>query len=67
MVRTPEGNVIIDPTGKANGRGAYLCRHIDCWNKGLQKGHIARSLKVNLSTEDLTKLRDSLQTEFAEA
>lgn len=67
VVRTPEGNVIIDPTGKANGRGAYLCRHIECWDKGLQKGRIARALKVNLSTEVLTKLRDSLQAEFAEA
>lgn len=30
IIRTPEGEVRYDPTGKANGRGAYLCRRSDC-------------------------------------
>ncbi len=65
MVRTPAGEVIVDPTGKANGRGAYLCRNADCWDKGLQKGRIAQTLKVTLSAEELTVLRAGLQTQFA--
>lgn len=66
VVRTPEGNVIIDPTGKANGRGAYLCRKPDCWHKGLHKGRIAQALKVTLSAQELANLQTYLQTEFAE-
>ena len=65
VVRTPEKNVVVDPTGKANGRGAYLCRQRDCQDKGLQKGRLDRALKVTLSEADLTLLRSALQTELA--
>ncbi len=51
---------MIDPTGKANGRGTYLCQNNDCLVKGLQKGFITRALKVTLSPEELTKLQDAL-------
>ena len=64
VVRTPEKNVVVDPTGKANGRGAYLCRQSDCQDKGLQKGRLDRALKVTLSEADLTLLRSALQTEL---
>ncbi len=67
VVRIPGKKVIIDPTGKANGRGAYLCQNIDCWDKGLQTGRIVQALKVTLSSEELTALRANLQTEFAGA
>jgi predicted RNA-binding protein YlxR (DUF448 family) len=60
VVRTPAGEIIIDPTGKANGRGAYLCRNANCWDKGLQKGHLAKALKVALSQEAITDLRAEL-------
>jgi predicted RNA-binding protein YlxR (DUF448 family) len=51
VVRTPEGNVVIDETGKLNGRGAYLCRQRPCWDKALAKGQLGRSLKVRLQAE----------------
>ncbi|MDM8529345.1 YlxR family protein, partial [Anaerolineales bacterium HSG24] len=31
IVRTPEGEFIVDPTGKVNGRGAYICQQPACW------------------------------------
>jgi predicted RNA-binding protein YlxR (DUF448 family) len=65
VVRTPAGDFIIDPTGKANGRGAYLCRQTSCWEKGLQKQHLAQALKVNLSAAELTELQAHLQTELS--
>lgn len=67
LVRTPAGEVIIDPTGKANGRGIYLCRQLTCWDKGLKKERLAQSLKVNLSPEEVTVLRDALQSELSKA
>jgi hypothetical protein len=60
LVRTPEGQVILDPTGKANGRGAYLCRNADCIDRGLQKERVAKALKVTLSTEELATLQTEL-------
>ncbi len=52
IVRTPEGRVVVDERGKANGRGAYLCRDRSCWEAGLKKGALARALKVTISAED---------------
>jgi predicted RNA-binding protein YlxR (DUF448 family) len=60
VVRTPTGQIMLDPTGKANGRGAYLCRTRDCLEKGLQKGRLARALKTTLSREEV----QALQAEF---
>lgn len=33
IVRTADEGVVVDPTGKRNGRGAYICDHPDCWQK----------------------------------
>ncbi len=63
IVRTPKGQVIVDLTGKANGRGAYLCRNADCIDKGLRRERVAKALKVTLSTEELA----TLQTELLKA
>jgi predicted RNA-binding protein YlxR (DUF448 family) len=65
VVRTPEGKVIIDPTGKANGRGAYLCQQASCWEKSLQKMLLTKALKVMLSEEELTALQLYLETELS--
>jgi predicted RNA-binding protein YlxR (DUF448 family) len=60
VVRTPEGRVQVDLTGKINGRGAYLCHQADCWEKGLRKQFLDRALKITLSEED----RAGLETYF---
>jgi predicted RNA-binding protein YlxR (DUF448 family) len=54
LVRTPEG-VLVDPTGKLAGRGAYLHDRRECWELGL-KGGLARALKVELLVEDRDRL-----------
>jgi predicted RNA-binding protein YlxR (DUF448 family) len=64
VVRTPEG-VMVDPTGKLNGRGAYLHNSRSCWERGLS-GALKNALKVELTTEDKQRLEafmDSLPTE----
>jgi predicted RNA-binding protein YlxR (DUF448 family) len=58
VVRTPEGSVIADPTGKKAGRGAYLHQQADCWETALKKGRLERSLKTKLTPDDLRGLRD---------
>ncbi len=57
IVRTPEGTVEPDPTGRRNGRGAYLCGRAACWEKALATGMLARALNVSIDTETMDALR----------
>jgi hypothetical protein len=50
IVRGPDGEVRPDPTGKAPGRGAYLHASRSCWETGLKKKRLERSLNVALTT-----------------
>ena len=49
IVRTPEGGVEIDPSGKRNGRGAYLCADRACWQEALRKDRLARALCTSVA------------------
>lgn len=48
IVRSTDGSVRIDPTGKASGRGAYLCQRPQCWTDGLGRGVLTRALKIDV-------------------
>jgi len=48
VVRTPEGNVIFDPSGKANGRGVYLSKNIDVIKKAKKTRVLTRHLNVDV-------------------
>ena len=58
IVRTPQG-VLIDLSGKANGRGAYLHDQHSCWERGL-KGPLAQALKTEFSQQDRQVLQEYL-------
>ena len=60
LVRQPSG-VVMDPTGKLPGRGAYLHLNRSCWERGL-KGPLAHALKVSLSADDLERLQTVMQS-----
>ena len=51
VVRTPEGNVIVDLTGKANGRGAYVKKDIEVINKARKSKVLDRVLEVEVKEE----------------
>ena len=51
VVRAPDGSVSFDLTGRANGRGAYLCADGSCWQTALKKQSIERALGVTLRAE----------------
>ncbi len=61
IVLLPDGDVVIDKTGKLNGRGAYVCRRRSCGEEALMRGALARALRVSLSSGDV----DELQSYFA--
>lgn len=56
IVRTPTGEVRIDPTGKQAGRGAYLCRARSCWEQALSSQRLSVALKTVLSAETVAAL-----------
>ncbi len=51
VLRTPEGEIKIDKTGRANGRGAYICDSAACLEKAKKTGGLARSLSVSIPDE----------------
>lgn len=62
IVRTPDGHVVVDPSGKANGRGAYLCATRECFLVARQRRRLDSALKVTLKDDDY----DRLQRDFDE-
>lgn len=57
IVRTPAGEVRVDPTGRAPGRGAYIHADRACWEKALKGATMNRTLKITLTTNDAAVLR----------
>lgn len=62
IVRTPEGTVEIDPSGKRNGRGAYLCSDPACWTKALTTPTLSRALKAEIDDDARTAMTTHLAT-----
>lgn len=53
IVRTPDEGVVVDPSGKRNGRGAYLCDNPDCWEKAVNEPrHLSGALKSEVTAEE---------------
>ena len=59
IVRTPEGEIKLDRTGKMNGRGAYLCNDLSCLRKARKKRSIQRSLDTPVPDGILDELERS--------
>lgn len=60
IIRTPEEEVILDSTGKQNGRGAYLCKSSDCLKKARKSKGLERSLKVTIPENVYDKLEKEM-------
>ena len=60
VVRSPEGSVSLDPTGKKPGRGAYCCYNADCLKRALKQGQLDRQLEVKLTDEVNQSLTDTM-------
>ena len=56
ILKTAEEEVILDATGKLNGRGAYLCKNEECLKKAIKQKGIERSLKMNIDKAVYEKL-----------
>ncbi len=63
ILKTAEGDIVLDVTGKKNGRGAYLCKSDECLKKARRNRGIERSFKMSIPAE----VYDNLEKEFAES
>ena len=48
VIKTPEGDITVDFTGKKNGRGAYICNSTECLKQAQKKKSLERSLKTDI-------------------
>ena len=60
VLRTPEGEILLDLTGKKNGRGAYICKSASCLKKARKSRRIETSLGVAISEELYEKMEEEL-------
>jgi len=60
IVRTPQEEVLLDPTGKKSGRGVYICPDRECLKKALKSNRLEKSLQHPISEEVLERLKVGL-------
>lgn len=60
IIKTPEGEIIVDLTGKKNGRGAYICNSTECLRLARRRKSLERSLKTVISQEIYDKLEKEM-------
>ena len=61
VVRSPEGEVSLDPVGKKPGRGAYVCRSADCLKRAIKQKQLERQLDVTLPLETAEALTAAME------
>ena len=60
VVRSPEGDISIDLTGKKNGRGAYVCRDVQCLKKARKSKRIERAFECAIPDDVYIKMEQEL-------
>lgn len=63
VVKNKEGEVSIDLTGKKPGRGAYICKSVECLEKAFKTRKLERNLETTLSQEVYEKLKEEISNE----
>ncbi|MGN1201427.1 MAG: RNase P modulator RnpM [Candidatus Caccovivens sp.] len=61
IVKNKEGNIFVDKTGKANGRGAYICKSKECFEKLRKSKALNRAFKCNVPEEVYEKLGEEFE------
>ncbi|HIZ79232.1 MAG TPA: YlxR family protein [Candidatus Lachnoclostridium stercorigallinarum] len=61
VLRTAEGEIVLDATGKKNGRGAYLCPSMDCFRKAKKSRGLDRSFKMTVPAEVYDRLEKEME------
>ncbi len=60
VVRIKEGDVLVDFTHRANGRGAYICRDLSCYDKAIKQEAFQRALKCKVDDAALKAIKEAI-------
>ena len=63
VVRSPEGEVSLDPRGKKPGRGAYVCRSADCLRCAVKSRALSRALEAQIPDEVMERLATAMEAD----
>ncbi len=63
IVRSADGQVSLDTTGKASGRGAYICNSLDCLKKAKKSHRIDRTFEITIPDEVWNKMEEEIQND----
>lgn len=58
LVNTPEEGLVVDPSGKRNGRGTYLCDDPNCWEKAMKTRLLDQALRAEISQAEKQRLKE---------
>jgi len=61
VVRTKEGEINLDATGKSQGRGAYICPNEECMEKAIKRKSLERAFSTKINDEIYAKLREEIK------
>ncbi len=61
IVKNKEGQISLDKTGKANGRGAYICDNIECLEKAIKTKRLERNFETKISEDIYNELRQTIK------
>lgn len=60
IVKTTEGEIKVDATGKLNGRGAYICKKVECLKRAQKSNALARAFEMSVSPEVYSQLETEI-------
>ena len=63
VVKTPEDEIVLDLTGRKNGRGAYICRDVECLKKARKAERIEKSFLCRIPDEVYDKMAEELKND----
>lgn len=63
VVRTPEGEITLDTTGKKSGRGAYICKNPECFKKAVKAKRLERAFECQIPESVITSLEKKIEEE----
>lgn len=61
VVKTPEGKIKVDFTGKLNGRGAYICKSVECFEKAKKQKALSRAFECQITDEVYDELMKEIK------
>ncbi len=63
VVRSPQGEISLDLTGRKNGRGSYICKNVECFEKAIKRKSFERAFGMKIPEETAENILKELTSE----